>query len=130
MRGATAPVGDREHLVWREETERADRDRDSESDAQNDVIHPIDAQVQTGQAEHGNNHCCGRFRIGAGPARHDQAVGDAYEDDREDSQLERRRRITSPAPGDPHAVRARPRQLLVEPGPGKLEEAQAAQEHN
>ena len=51
VRGVAAPVGDRERLVRREETERGDRDRDTEHHAQEQVIDVIDRQVQAGQTE-------------------------------------------------------------------------------
>ena len=112
VRGVAAPVGDREHLVRGEETERADRDRDAERHPQEQVVHVIDGQVQAGQAEHGHHDRDGRLRAGAGPPGNDQAVGDAYQEGGEDPRRERRRGVPCPARDDRHTVGARPRELL------------------
>ena len=89
----------------------------------------IDGQVQAGQAEHGHHDRDGRLRIRAGPSRHDQAVGDAHQQEREDRRRQRRRGIPCPARDDRHAVRPRPGHPLGDELYGELEEEQAAQEY-
>ena len=89
----------------------------------------IDGQVQVGQAQHGHDDRTGCLRIRAGPPRHDQAVGDAHQEQREDPHRERWRRVSRPARDDRHAVRAGPLQPIGDQLHGKLEEEQAAHEH-
>ena len=79
--GLAAAVDDREHLVRGEETERRDRYRDTERDAEEHVIGVIDGQVHAGQAEQGYDHGSHDLGVGAGAARHDQAVHGTYEED-------------------------------------------------
>ena len=71
VRGPAAPVGDGEHLVRGEVPERGDRDRHGERDAEQHIAGVIEAQVQAGEAEHGDHggHRRLRSRCGDGPAR-------------------------------------------------------------
>ena len=129
VRGLAPAVGDGEHLVGGEEPERGDRDRHGEHRAEQHIAGVIDAQVQAGQAEHGDHGGHSRLGVGAGAAGHGQAVDDAHQDDREDRHRGRSPGIPGPAGDDRHAVRAWSGQPLVDPCPGCLEEEQAAHEH-
>ena len=129
VRGAAAPVGDGEHLVRGEEPERGDRDRHRERHAEQHIAGVIDAQVQAGQAEHGDHRGHRRLGPGAGAARHGQAVDGAHQEDRHDRHRGGHPGVPAPAADDRHAVRARPRQPEVDHRPGELQEQHAAQEH-
>jgi hypothetical protein len=129
VRGAAAPVGDREHLVRGEVPERGDRDRHGERDAEQHIAGVIDTQVQAGQTEHGDYRDHRRLGVGAGAARHGQAVDGAHQEDREDRHRGGHPGVPAPAADDRHAVRAWPGQPEVDRCPGKLQEQHAAQEH-
>ena len=115
VRGAAAPVRDGEHLVRGEEPERGDRDRHGERHAEQHVAGVIDAQVQAGQAEHGDDRGHRRLGPGTGTARHGQAVDGAQQEDRDDRHRGGHPGVPGPAADDRHAVRARPRQREVDP---------------
>ncbi len=80
VRGAPAPVHDREHLVRGEKPERGDRDRHREHRAEEHVAGVIDPQVHAGQGEHGHRHGRGGLGPGPGAARHRQAVDHAHQE--------------------------------------------------
>ena len=129
VRGAAAPVGDGEHLVRGEETERGDRDRHRERHAEQHIARVIEAQVQPGESEHGDHRGHRRLGPGAGAARHGQAVDGAHQEDRHDRHRGGHPGVPGPAADDRHAVRARPGQPEIERLPEKLQEQHAAQEH-
>ena len=84
VRGAAAPVGDGEDLVRGEVPERGDRDRHGERHGEQHITGVIQAQVQAGQAEHGDHRGYRRLGPGAGTARHGQAVDGPHQEDRHD----------------------------------------------
>ena len=89
----------------------------------------IDGQVQAGQTEHGDHDGHRRLSVGAGAARHGQAVDDAHQEDRDDRHRGRHPGVPAPAADDRHAVRAWPGQPEVDRCPGNLQEQHASQEH-
>ena len=127
--GLAAPVGDGEHLVRGEETERGDRDRHAQRDAEQHVGGMIEAQVQAGEAEQRDGDRGGDLHVRAGTTRDRQAVRDAHQEDGQGRHRQRRRRVAGPAGDDRHAVGARPGQPLVDPLTDDFQEKQAAQEH-
>ena len=114
VRGAAAPVGDGEHRVRGEVPERGDRDRHGERHGEQHVVGVIEAQVQAGQAEHGDHGGHRRLGPGAGAARHGQAVDGAHQEDRDDRHRGGNPRVPAPAADDRYAVRARPGQPVVD----------------
>ena len=108
VRGVAAPVGDGERLVRGEVPERGDRDRHGERHGEQRIIGVIDTQVQAGQTEHGDHGGHRRLSVGAGAARHGQAVDGAHQEDRQDRHRGGHPGVPAPAADDRHAVRARP----------------------
>ena len=127
--GPAPPVHDGKDLVRGEVTERRDRYRHAERDAEQHVVGVIDGQVQPGQAEHGDCHGRRCLGVGARPARYDQAVHRSDEEKRDPGDRNGRCRVSAPAAEDEHAVGARPGQAVVDHLPREdLQEEQAAQE--
>src|SRR5262249_14803491 len=115
MSGPAAAVHDREHLVRGEEAERRDRYRHPERDAEQHVIRVVDRQVHPGQAGHGDDHGNHDLGVGAGAARHNEAVHRTHENSGQLENRDGRRRVPGPAADDGDAVRPRPRQAAINP---------------